>query len=83
MKIESTTLNQAVLGIQRGMQDLNKNANKIAQEITNANQISPGGGTDIAKPLVNQTQDQLQVEASAKVATTAAQMIGSLFDQKA
>lgn len=83
MKVDSTTLNQAVLGIQQGMQDLNKHANKIAQEITNANQMSPGGGTDIAKPLVSLSQDQLQVAASAKVAATADQMIGSLFDQKA
>ncbi|MEJ2645163.1 MAG: hypothetical protein P8180_09555 [Gammaproteobacteria bacterium] len=81
MKVDpsNNSLTQAILGIQRGQQSLNKHASEIAS----ASKMSPGGASDMVKPLVGLTQDQLQVEASAKVAKTAAKMIGSLFDQKA
>ncbi|HKK13291.1 MAG TPA: hypothetical protein VKA14_01385 [Gammaproteobacteria bacterium] len=78
MKVDSS-LSQAVLGIQRGMQSLNKHAGEIAD----ARQMKSGNATDLAQPLVGLSQDRLQVEASAKVASTTDKLIGSLFDQKA
>ncbi len=37
----------------------------------------------IIEPLVNLTQDKLQIAASAKVIERADEAIGSLFDEKA
>ena len=71
--------NQAVLGIQRGMQGARENAAQIAS----ADTFNNGNPASIVEPLVGLKANELQVEASAKVLKTVDEMIGSLLDEKA
>lgn len=72
-------LQTGLQGIQRGMQNLQKNAAKIAS----ADQMSNPDAADLAGPLVDMIQNRLQVEASVKVVQTVSDTIGSLLDVKA
>lgn len=70
-------LNSAMQGILRGMQG----ANRAAAEIASAG--AHREGADLSAPLVDLMAHRTQVQASAKVARTASEMLGTLFDDKA
>lgn len=67
----------ALLGIQRGMNGLNRDAAQLAS----AKAMNGQGPT--VEPLVDSKVNRLQLEASAKAAQTIDQAIGSLFNDKA
>ena len=67
----------ALLGIRRGMAGLNRDASQIASA------KAMGGESSSVAPLVDSQVNRLQVEASAKVAKTADEAVGSLFNDKA
>lgn len=72
--------NQAGMrGIQNGMEGLRENA----AELASARQMDGSAARDISKPLVEQTQNVQQVEASAKVLSASDEMIGRLIDDLA
>jgi hypothetical protein len=60
-------------GIQRGMQNLRKNAAQSADQISNPDAADPAG------LLIDMSQSRLQVEASAKVAQTVSDTIDFLL----
>ncbi len=71
--------NQAMLGVQRGLQGAQQNAAKIAS----AGQLGgddPGG---LVEPLVGLKLNELQVQASAEVIKSVDEMLGSLLDEQA
>ena len=70
---------QALAGIQRGMQGLERNA----AEIASADRMNGEPVHGVAEPLVEQIQNAAQVEASVKVLKTENDMLGSLLDVKA
>ena len=70
--------NQAVLGVQRGLQGAQENAAKIAS----AGQMG-GNPADLVEPLVGLKLNELQVQASAQVIKRLDEMLGSLLDEKA
>ncbi len=78
MKIDSA-LNQAMLGIQRGL----NSAGNHAAEIASAARFEEGNSASMAESLLGLTQDKLQVAASTRVLKAADEMIGSLLDDKA
>jgi len=70
----------ALLGINKGFNQANQASAKIASN----QQVNDNSTTqDIAKNLVELKQAELQVKASAKVAQTAGDIIGSIIDIKA
>lgn len=70
--------NQAVLGVQRGLQGAQENAAKIASATQQG-----GDPTNLVKPLVGLMANERQVQASAAVIKTVDKMLGALFDEKA
>lgn len=78
MKIDSS-LNQALLGIQRGLQSAGNHAAAIASTAG----FEAGDTISLTEPMVGLIQDELQVAASARVLKAADEMIGSLFDDRA
>ena len=78
MQINSA-LNNALLGIQKGLTEMNKNAAKVAS----AAAFNSGNTMDIAQPLVDIQTNRLQVEANAKVMKSVDETLGSLLDIKA
>ena len=70
----------AVLGIQRGLDDMRKNAADIAStdQLSNA-----GQETDIVSSLVDMKQNQVQVQASAKVVSAIDEVLGTIIDTRA
>ncbi len=66
----------AISGIRRGMDGLDRNAAEIAS-------ASKGDGADIAESLVDSKINQLQVEANTNVIRTLDEVLGTLFDEKA
>ena len=73
----SNLFGNALLGIQRGMQGLDRNAAQIASTKELSGEASP------LEPLIDSKVNRLQVEASAKVMKTIDEAVGSLFDDKA
>ncbi|WP_428609579.1 hypothetical protein [Sedimenticola sp.] len=70
----------ALQGIQRGMQQMRRNAADIAS----ANQLTSKAPTkDAVRALVELHQSSLQTSASIKAFKTADSLIGSLLDVKA
>lgn len=70
----------AVLGIQRGLDGMRKNA----AEIASADQLNQAGKeTDLAGSLVEMNQNKVQVQASAKVVSALDEVIGTLLDTRA
>jgi hypothetical protein len=63
----------AQLGIARGIQGLNADAQVLAQSVT-------GSGGDLTGALVDALQEKLSVEASARVLGVSDQMLGTLLD---
>lgn len=76
MKIDST-YKIALSGVQRGLAGLRRDAAQLAS----AKQMR--GETDSVQPLVDLSQNRLQVEANVKVMRAADSMLGSLLDEKA
>ncbi|PKM44244.1 MAG: hypothetical protein CVV05_10850 [Gammaproteobacteria bacterium HGW-Gammaproteobacteria-1] len=76
MKISSVFSN-ALQGIRRGMEGLDRNSARIASAAQMRGEDSP------LQPLVESKVNRLQVEASGKVMRTIDEAVGSLFDDKA
>jgi hypothetical protein len=70
-------MNQAMLGVQRGLQGAQENAAKIAS----AGQMG-GSSADLVEPLVNLKLNEQQIQASAEVIKRMDEMLGSLLDEK-
>lgn len=70
----SSAFGSGLLGIQRGVQGLDRNAAEIARASKSTEELSP------VDALVNSKVNRLQVEASASVIRTVDETIGSLFD---
>ena len=64
-------------GVQNGMDGLRRNA----AELASARQMEGSATRDIAKPLVEQTENMRQIEASAKVISASDEMIGRFIDE--
>lgn len=77
MKVDSV-FSQAVLGIQRGV----SSANQRAAEIASAGQLNGDNPINLMESMVGLRQDEIQVQASAKVLKAFDAMLGSLFDEK-
>ncbi len=70
----------AVLGIQRGLDGMRKNAADIAS----ADQLNnTGQDTDLVNAVVELNQNKVQVQASAKVVSALDEVVGSLLDTRA
>ncbi len=69
-------LQSAVLGIQRGISQLNSDANTIARAPIEGSVASP----EVVDALVGLTEDRLQVTASAKALKSVDDSLGSLLD---
>ena len=70
----------AVLGIQRGLDGMRKDASEIAS----ADQLNNAGQeTNIVESLVSMKQNQVQVQASAKVVSALDEVLGSIIDTRA
>lgn len=76
MEIKSA-MGNAVLGIRRGMEGLERNAAQVASAEQMRGEASP------LEPLVDSLSNQRQVEASVKVLRAVDEALGSLFDEKA
>lgn len=70
---------QALLGIQRGLQGARHHASRIAS----ADAFAAEDPVDFADSLVGLKQDELQVKASAEVYRAMDAMIGVLLDEHA
>jgi len=72
--------NEAIQGIQRGLDGLRKNA----AEIASADQLNKAGkDTSLEGALVGLLQNKVQVQASAKVVSAVDEVIGSIIDTRA
>lgn len=69
--------NYGILGIQRGMEGLRRDAHQIATASVPEPEVS------VIKPLVNLVADRTQATASAKVVKAYDEAIGTLLDVKA
>lgn len=76
-------LNNAQLGIQRGLHGLRENAATIASADMLRHDSQTGSAADLATPMVEMIDNQLQVEASAKVMRAVDETLGTLIDIKA
>ena len=72
-------LNIGLQGIQRGMDNLRKDASDIAS----AKQFNGESDSDVTESLVNLTQDRLQVQTAAKVVKAVDETLGTLIDELA
>lgn len=72
-------LQSGIAGIHKGMENLRKDANAIAQ----AGVRQDTEAADLAEPLTNLKLDSLQVAASTKVVDTVQDLLGQLLDVKA
>jgi len=71
---------EAVLGIQRGLDGLRKNATEIAS----ADQMNKAGkDSDLEGSLLDLQQNKTQVQASAKVVSAIDEVIGTIIDIRA
>jgi len=72
--------NEAVQGVQRGLDGLRKNA----AEIASADQLNKAGqDSDLVGSLVDLQQNKIQVQASAKVVSAVDSVIGTMVDIRA
>jgi hypothetical protein len=69
-------LTSGVMGIQKGLDGLNRDAAQIAS----AKQLKNDSSTDLAEPLTNLVVDKQQVAVSAKVVKAADETLGTLLD---
>lgn len=69
--------NEALQGINRGLEGMRKNASEIAS----ADQLNKTGQeTDLVESLVGLQQNQIQVQASAKVVSAVDEVLGTIID---
>ncbi len=72
--------NEALQGIQRGLDGMRRNASQIAS----ADQLNRAGQeTDLAGSLVEMQQNKVQVQASAEVVSAMDEVLGTLIDIRA
>jgi len=72
--------NEAVQGIQRGLDGMRRNASQIAS----ADQLNRAGQeTDLAGAMVEMQQNRVQVQASAEVVSAMDEVLGTLIDIRA
>ena len=72
--------NEALQGINRGLEGMRKNASEIAS----ADQLNnTGQETDLVESLVGLQQNQIQVQASAKVVSAVDEVLGTIIDIRA
>ncbi len=72
--------NEALQGIQRGLDGLRKNASEIAS----ADQLNKAGqGSNLEGSLLEMTQNKVQVQASAKVVSAVDEVLGTIIDIRA
>lgn len=72
--------NEAVQGIQRGLDGMRRSASQIAS----ADQLNRAGQeTDLAGSLVEMQQNKVQVQASAEVVSAMDEVLGTLIDIRA
>ncbi len=70
----------AIQGIQRGLDGMRKNA----AEIASTEQLNQSGqNTDLESSLVGLKQNQVQVQASAKVVSALDEVLGSIINTEA
>lgn len=70
----------ATLGIQQGLDGMRKNAAQIA----GSDQLNKAGKqTDLAGSLIELKENQVQVQASAKVVSEVDKALGTLLDTRA
>lgn len=75
--LSGSALSVGVAGVQQGLE----NATVAAQQVVGATTSRPAEPVqDIAKPLVDLKQSELQVQASAAVIKTADETLGTLLD---
>jgi len=74
-----SSIQNGVLGIQRGLRGLRTSA----AEIASADGMKAQGPAEVARPLVDMIAHRTQVEASAEVVKTADDLLGTLFDDQA
>ncbi len=74
-----SAIGPALQGIQNGLADLTRNAQRIAQ----ANRHGGAAPPDVLGPLVNLPRDRLQVAASVQALKAADATLGTLLDVKA
>jgi hypothetical protein len=79
MTMSIPALQSGMAGIQKGFDNLRKDANAIAQEGVKQDTSA----ADLAGPLTNLKMDSLQVAASTKVVDTVHDLLGQLLDVKA
>lgn len=77
-----SAMDLGLAGIQTGMNGLRRDAQQIATAPTGGDTARPASLDDATDALVDLTANRLQVEMSAKVIQTSADMIGSLLDIK-
>jgi len=71
---------EAVLGIQRGLDGLRKNASEIAS----ADQLNKAGqDSSLVGSLLDLQQNKTQVQASAKVVSAVDEVLGTIIDIRA
>lgn len=69
--------NEALQGIQRGLDGLRRNASEIAS----ADQLNQAGqDTDLEGSLLEMQQNKTQVQASAKVVSAADEVLGTIIN---
>jgi hypothetical protein len=73
----SSVSQSGLTGIQAGMESLRQSASEIAS----ARREDGSSLRDVAKPLVDQKEGLLQVQASAKVLSASDEAIGRLIDE--
>ena len=72
--------NEAIQGIQRGLDGMRRNASQIAS----ADQLNRAGQeTGLAGSLVEMQQNKVQVQASAEVVSAMDEVLGTLIDIRA
>ncbi len=76
----NSLLGAGLQGLQQSQQNINTAATEIAQVSTSSPLQS---STELAEPLIEMTLEQQVFDASAKVVTTADEMVGTLLDTSA
>jgi len=77
---EISALNSAFTGIQKGLDGMRKSASDISRAGATENGLS---AESLTTAIVELKENQVQVQASARVLKTVDETIGSLFDDKA
>ncbi len=72
-------LNIGLLGMQRALQDAQRNAGKVAAAV----RLETRRPVELAEPLVGLMQNRRQAQAAAQVIKTADETLGTLIDTMA